>query len=149
MRLRAKHRFVKITSLELYISLVKNYTRFTIDSNLGRFSGIVEDPVDFVAEMAKLTGSHKFGQASFKDAIVIITTEAMSVTRDYLMDMERAKKWSYRATDEICIYTEQYNNMLSDVDVHLPVCQHCVSFFHLYLNAIRYLYTAAKIPAEK
>lgn len=149
MSSRLRHRFVKIKSLGLYISLVKNYARFTIESNLGRFSGIVEDPVDFVAEMARLTNEYRFGIQSFKGAAVVVTTEAVSVNRGYLTKMEKLKNWSFCSTDEICIYSGPYALMLKDDGIHLPVGQHSRSFFDLYLNALRYFYTEAQIPAEK
>lgn len=149
MKLNRQRRFVRIQSFDLYVSSIKNCTRFTIDSNIGRFSGIAEDPVDFIAEMAAITGKYRFGEKSFNHTAVTITTDAAIVNREYLTEMEQEKNWSYGQLDEICIYSGSYKAMRSDMNIHLPVGQHCFSLFNLYLNALRYLYTMSRVPAEK
>lgn len=121
-----------VDRLSLHISLSRHRAVYEVGCRGRVFVGQVSDPVDFVAEFGELMEGQPL---CFSDCMLELTTEADCVERNYLM----ANNAMY--LDRVCILRVRYTGLLAHDICRLPVRQHCMSFFGLYLNAVRYLKT--------
>lgn len=138
----------KVKKLVLFVSVLHNQTNYQLvcegkDGQDNAFSGIVTDPIDFIADVSPVVD--KYG-LDFSDSLVVILTDASTVSAEYRQALDIVRS---DMQDRVCILGESYSDVMRCYDYAWPVHQHCKVFFDLYLNAVRYLKTMSESMNKK
>lgn len=124
-----------VMRLTLFVSVTHNTAVYEILCRNKIFTGHIPSPVDFISDMQPLVDVHGL---DFESCEIVLQTDAVTVNREYLQQIIKDPVQSH---DRICILKTTYRELLDQALFSLPVPQHCVNFFNLYLNAIRYIHT--------
>lgn len=132
------HKNTQVVTLKLFVSVMRNIASYEIVCPGDIFIGHIADPLDFVAEMQPLIDDKRLDFTSCK---VLLETDAASVNRNFTAPVIPDHVTGHH---KICILETDYEDLFSHKVYTLPVQQHCMGFFDLYLNAVRYIKTIAE-----
>lgn len=91
------------------------------------------DPIELITDISH---EHDDWMWDFSNAVISLYTHIDYVNNEYVAmnpDMVSNKK--------VCIYRDTFANILNNYDFNLPVPQHCMRLFMLYINSCKYLAT--------
>lgn len=127
-----------VTQLMLFVSAANNTAAYKILCDDEIFSDHIPSPVDFIEDLQDFVDNKGF---DFENCIVILQTDAASVNREYLNQLAVS---FIQSCDRVSILQMSYQELLQNPLLNLPVAQYCMNFFHLYLNAVRYIKTISE-----
>lgn len=94
------------------------------------------DPIELLTDISHGYDDWKW---DFSNAEISLYTHIDYVNSDYL-----AMNPDFIINKRVCIYKDTFTNILTNYDFNLPVPQHCMRLFMLYINSCKYLATLQK-----
>lgn len=118
-----------VSELKLNISVTDGTAAYSLLYRGGTVSGVADDPVDFVSDMASCIECHDF---NFGGCTVSIYAGPETVIPGRVAVIDPASP--------VCIFRMPYSSLASCI-YDWPVRQHYVRYFGLYFNGLLYLRT--------